>query len=228
MHKSDFYYSQCVEAASKSTMNFHLGAVLAKGGKIISSGHNHCRTYYDGNDVRKQGHRKPVSMHAEMHAIYSLTGMSPSFKQQVQPGQWAVNQELYKCASKVGKSDAPQAGGDKGTGLDKSWGARRRDPRVNGADLYVVRVTKSGVGNAQPCWRCVRWCAWSGVKRIFHWNPKEGRFDVTKVNDESGGFYQTQADTRLFAGAVCMYIPCLCYGGLTVPSRCIDTIERVT
>lgn len=73
---------------------------------------------------------------------------------------------------------------------------------MNGADLYVVRVTKSGVGNAQPCWRCVRWCAWSGVKRIFHWNPKEGRFDVTKVNDESGGFYQTQEDTRLFAGAV--------------------------
>ncbi len=27
---------------------------------------------------------KPVSMHAEMHAIFSLTGMSPSFKTQVQ------------------------------------------------------------------------------------------------------------------------------------------------
>ncbi|KIK15097.1 hypothetical protein PISMIDRAFT_16775 [Pisolithus microcarpus 441] len=87
MHKSNFYYSQCVEAASKSTMNFHLGAVLVKGGKVISSGHNHCRTHYDGKDVREQGHRKPASMHAEMHAIHSLTGMSPSFKQQVQPGQ---------------------------------------------------------------------------------------------------------------------------------------------
>ena len=27
---------------------------------------------------------QPVSMHAEMHAIFSLTGMSPSFKTQVQ------------------------------------------------------------------------------------------------------------------------------------------------
>lgn len=111
-------------------------------------------------------------------------------------------------ASKVGQTfsfgqRASQAGSDthQGTGLDKSWGARRRDPRVNGADLYVVRVTRSGVGNAQPCWRCVRWCALSGVKRIFHWNPKEGKFDMTKVNDESCVFYQTKADTQLFSGA---------------------------
>jgi hypothetical protein len=65
-------------------MTYHLGAVLVKGGKVMSTGYNHHRTHYDGNDVPKHGHRKPTSMHAEMHAIYSLTGMSPSFKQQVQ------------------------------------------------------------------------------------------------------------------------------------------------
>ncbi|KAN0080134.1 hypothetical protein V8E55_009700 [Tylopilus felleus] len=54
---------------------------------------------------------------------------------------------------------------------ERRWDARRRDPRVNGADLYVVRVSKAGVGAAKPCWRCVQWCAWSGVKRIFHWDP---------------------------------------------------------
>lgn len=64
-------------------MNYSLGAILVKGGKIISTGHNHHRTHYDGNHVRTQGHRKPVSMHAEMHAIFNVTGMSPSFKQQV-------------------------------------------------------------------------------------------------------------------------------------------------
>jgi tRNA(Arg) A34 adenosine deaminase TadA len=48
-------------------MLFKLGAVLVKGGKVISTGHNHHRTHYDGNDAK----RKPVSMHAEMHAIFN-------------------------------------------------------------------------------------------------------------------------------------------------------------
>ena len=39
---------------------------------------------------------------------------------------------------------------------ERRWDARRRDPRVNGADLYVVRVSKAGVGAAKPCWRCVQ------------------------------------------------------------------------
>lgn len=84
MNKTQFYLSECAQAASKSPMCFKLGAVLVKGGKVISSGHNHHRPHYDGSEVHQHGHRKPVSMHAEMHAIFSLTGMSPSFKKQVQ------------------------------------------------------------------------------------------------------------------------------------------------
>lgn len=82
MSKTQFYLSQCANAASKSPMCFTLGAVLVKGGKVISSGYNHHRPHYDGADVRTRGHRKPVSMHAEMHAIFSFTGMSPSFRKQ--------------------------------------------------------------------------------------------------------------------------------------------------
>lgn len=82
MNKSQFYLSSCADAASKSPMSYTLGAVLVKGGKIISTGHNHHRPHYDGAEVRTRGHRKPVSMHAEMHAIYNLTGMSPSFRKQ--------------------------------------------------------------------------------------------------------------------------------------------------
>ncbi|KAH9039082.1 hypothetical protein EDB85DRAFT_2141334 [Lactarius pseudohatsudake] len=81
-NKTQFYLSQCADAASKSPMCFTLGAVLVKGGKVISSGYNHHRPHYDGAEVRTRGHRKPVSMHAEMHAIFSLTGMSPSFRKQ--------------------------------------------------------------------------------------------------------------------------------------------------
>lgn len=84
----------------------------------------------------------------------------------------------------------------------KGWNERRRDPRVNGADIYVARITKSGMGNAKPCWRCLEWCRWAGVKRVFHWNGDEGRFEVVKVNSANRENYETRADLRLFAGLV--------------------------
>ena len=100
MNKTQFYLSQCADAASKSPMSFTLGAVLVKGGKVISSGYNHHRPHYDGLQVRTHGHRKPVSMHAEMHAIYALTGMSPSFRKQqgarLQGKQWRGQKALFK------------------------------------------------------------------------------------------------------------------------------------
>ena len=75
---------------------------------------------------------------------------------------------------------------------------------MNGADIYVARFTKNGtMGSAAPCWRCLEWCRWAGVKRIFHWNGDEARFDVVKVNSAQGaGMYETHADVRLFAGLV--------------------------
>jgi hypothetical protein len=85
---------------------------------------------------------------------------------------------------------------------EKAWNARRRDPRINGADIYVARVTKVGMGSARPCWRCVEWCRWAGVKRIFHWNGSDGKFDVVKVNAAKRDQYETHADVRLFAGMV--------------------------
>lgn len=112
MSKSQFYLSQCAEAASKSPMCFCLGAVLVKGGKVIASGYNHHRTHYDGGEISRRGkgpgHRKPVSMHAEMHAIFSATdGWSPAFKQQV----WAKNKgsKKEKEAKDVTASSSSQA-----------------------------------------------------------------------------------------------------------------------
>lgn len=84
----------------------------------------------------------------------------------------------------------------------KGRDARRRDSRVNGADIYVARFTKDGLGSAKPCWRCIQWCCWFGVKRIFHWNPATGGFEVLKVNEGCKDYYETQADVRLFAGLV--------------------------
>jgi hypothetical protein len=94
------------------------------------------------------------------------------------------------------------AGGPVVVDVEKAWSARRRDPRINGADIYVARVTKVGMGSARPCWRCVEWCRWAGVKRIFHWNGEEGKFDMVKVNTAERDQYETHADIRLFAGMV--------------------------
>lgn len=88
---------------------------------------------------------------------------------------------------------------------DRGWDARRRDPRANGADIYVARFTKNGMGSAKPCWRCLEWCRWAGVKRVFHWNADVGSFEVVKVNDAQSGQYETHADIRLFAGMVRTY-----------------------
>ncbi|TFK90915.1 hypothetical protein K466DRAFT_516324 [Polyporus arcularius HHB13444] len=283
MNKTQYYLSQCAEAASKSSMCFTLGAVMVKGGKVISSGYNHHRPHYDGAEVRTHGHRKPVSMHAEMHAIFSLTGMSPSFKTQVQgmerrgqKGQRALrdtsrgpvtppppsgttsalspppssgsskrpkgksrrsrrsscrSRSSSVCSGCRSYSDGESVSGESRPSIshgrshslgpashcdtswntnmntatrlkdgDRGWDARRRDPRANGADLYVARFTKNGMGSAKPCWRCLEWCRWAGVKRIFHWDADEGRFLVVKVNDAQSAQYETHADIRLFAG----------------------------
>jgi len=71
---------------------------------------------------------------------------------------------------------------------------------MNGADLYVARITKNGLGNAKPCWRCLEWCKWAGIKRIFHWNEETSQFEAVKVNNAQPDQYETHADVRLFAG----------------------------
>lgn len=86
------------------------------------------------------------------------------------------------------------------------WSSRRRDLKMNGADIYIVRVTKTGCGNARPCWRCLEWCRWAGVKRIFHWNEITNKFDMVKVNSADLGQYETHADFRLFAGLVRFFL----------------------
>ena len=58
MNKSQFYLSECAEVASKSPMCFKLGAIMVKGGKVISTGYNHHRPNYDGGELGTQGLRK--------------------------------------------------------------------------------------------------------------------------------------------------------------------------
>ena len=70
-------------------MTFTLGSIIVKGGKIISTGYNHQRPRYD-EAFNYRTAAKPVSMHAEMHAISNLTGgMAPPTKWHVLPGEEA-------------------------------------------------------------------------------------------------------------------------------------------
>jgi hypothetical protein len=79
-----------------------------------------------------------------------------------------------------------------------------RSSRANGADIYVVRVGRGGVlGTAHPCARCVQWCGWAGIRRVFHWSPATHRFEVVKVADvKNMAVYATTADRRLASGLV--------------------------
>jgi hypothetical protein len=86
---------------------------------------------------------------------------------------------------------------------DPCRNTRRRHPRVNGADIYVARVLHTGFGTAHPCWRCVQWCRWAGVRRIFHWDDLLGKFKVVKVGEvQREGCYVTSTDKMLSAGLV--------------------------
>lgn len=40
------------------------------------------------------------------------------------------------------------------------------------------------------------------MKRIFHWNGEDGKFDMVKVNTAERDQYETHADIRLYAGMV--------------------------
>ncbi|PVF99585.1 hypothetical protein CPB86DRAFT_806269 [Serendipita vermifera] len=334
--KHQFYLSKCEDAASKSPMCFMLGAVLVKGGKIISTGYNHYRTHYDGDDSKMRG-GKPLSMHAEMHAIYNAVGAAPSFRMQFVQTNVATqddafqplsNQSTFESRKKpdserkpIEKSasvkeavpghasrlstdststslgDAPPASwfswaksrsrdkspdssgakweqeerrratkqrtsgitdhptshiGDeeepklskkstkrKGSSaseekrqrngqvkhmkppgtLNNDKGAKKHTngrSRITGSDLYVVRLTRSGTfGNAMPCWRCLEWCKWAGVKRIFHYSvtrvedlvvgakggagkTRIGRWECVKVNEaRPEDCYWTQGDGKI-------------------------------
>ncbi|EKM52391.1 uncharacterized protein PHACADRAFT_260733 [Phanerochaete carnosa HHB-10118-sp] len=81
---------------------------MVKGGKVISTGYNHHRPHYDGGELGTRGLRKPVSMHAEMHAIYSCIGMSPSFKTQVQAMERSATCQKSDRPRKLSKQ--PQRG----------------------------------------------------------------------------------------------------------------------
>lgn len=88
-----------------------------------------------------------------------------------------------------------------GMASTRVYADRRRNSRLKGADLYVVRLSGRGnrvAGKCDPCARCMAWARWAGLKRIFHWSVAEGvgRWDVVKVNDMDSQGYLTQADLK--------------------------------
>lgn len=55
------------------------------------------------------------------------------------------------------------------------------------------------------------------MKRVFHWDEVEHRFEMVKVNGAERENYETRADTRLFAGLVRVFsASCILHDLLTV------------
>ncbi|WFD33568.1 hypothetical protein MCUN1_000381 [Malassezia cuniculi] len=95
-NRADKMRNAAAQEALRSAMRYRHGAVITKGGKIISQGHNHVRTGFSGPLTTQRTitlpsenttHTDPqipppsqshFSMHAEMHAITSaLRGARP-------------------------------------------------------------------------------------------------------------------------------------------------------
>ncbi|KZO89683.1 hypothetical protein CALVIDRAFT_543363 [Calocera viscosa TUFC12733] len=115
MNKSQIYLSECLDTAQKSSMAYMLGAIIVKGGKVLSHGHNHRRTHYDGSPGNET-HQTAMSMHAEMHAIYSATGFSPAFKTQ-RTALVAANESRFE----LGALSASAADGGQGEHEYAAW-----------------------------------------------------------------------------------------------------------
>ncbi|KAI0920602.1 hypothetical protein AcW1_002295 [Taiwanofungus camphoratus] len=173
--------------------------------QIIEQKANRSQKGAQGLRVAFQGPHEPQSHHAPGLRLPKGKGRRTARSQHRRPQGLIHNSESSSNTSGDGSGSESTRSlasyPDVGCyGKEKGWHARRRDPRVNGADIYVARFTKNGTGSARPCWRCLEWCKWAGIKRIFHWNDEEGRFDVVKVNSAQGNLYETHADFRLFAG----------------------------
>jgi hypothetical protein len=66
--------------------------------------------------------------------------------------------------------------------------------RTNGADIYVVRTNAAGPADAAPCARCLAWCTWSGVRRVFFWSAARGSFACARVAQPGESVYATRSD----------------------------------
>jgi hypothetical protein len=116
--------------------------------------------------------------------------------------------------------DSPKSSRLPSTNRHGSIGLAQRAHRINGADIYVARLGRGGdLGTAHPCTRCLQWCRWAGIRRIFHWSPSTGSFEAVKVAEaEKMNLYMTEADRRLAAGLVTTFCHSRNYTLLNVPS----------
>ncbi|PWN44934.1 hypothetical protein IE81DRAFT_345312 [Ceraceosorus guamensis] len=56
----------------------------------------------------------------------------------------------------------------------------------------------SDYADSRPCWRCIQWCRWAGIKRAF-WTTKDGRWEGAKISDlvaGSSSFHITRAEMQ--------------------------------
>ena len=122
-----------------------------------------CPHHYSHNDGCSKARRPSLHVRGTRVAFHAYGPSPPAAaakrKSAAEARRGAGSEKQSACRSHV---TSPVPPGES----DKAWSARRRDPRINGADIYVARVTKVEMGNARPYWRCVE-CRWAGVKRIF-------------------------------------------------------------
>ncbi|KAF8326042.1 uncharacterized protein EI90DRAFT_3071277 [Cantharellus anzutake] len=154
------------------------------------------------------GNSHPPSAFSTVHSWFKGTGrlLSRLLEQRKTPigvkGRWRTAETSFATLSLTTSQSSSSPMSARINPPPPSYDARRRNPKINGADLYVVRITPGGgTGPSKPCARCIEWCRWAGIKRVFHWDGKSSMFEVAKVSDESG-IYVTPADIKLRNGTI--------------------------
>ena len=89
----------------------------------------------------------------EGRLMVAAVGMGARASRATATGSWAS--KMYGAHHRVAPCVLSRRWGPCGRQAEKGWSAGWRVPRINVADTYIARVTKSGMGSAQQ-WLAVR------------------------------------------------------------------------
>jgi hypothetical protein len=118
---------------------------------MTSSGYNHHQPHHHDAEARSREHRKSLSMHAKMHAIFSLTGISPTHPPPTSGSKWRAGAKQYPpshaCPRQHHPLRTPASGRTRHRLLSANpVGVRRDTPHSVTMEKLIVTGAGSGSG----------------------------------------------------------------------------------
>ncbi|KAL7414558.1 hypothetical protein BDY24DRAFT_414272 [Mrakia frigida] len=236
MCRTNRIQSLLMNEATRSDLAMKHACAILSGGKVLSLSHNSRRTAFAG-EVQTSLHAE-VSAILTATSVSSSSSPSPprtSFCHSAPTRQARKFQQQQQQPNRSSSLSAPSPSPattsfsrDRSTGYAqrKALGGRRSssssgggantgrrtrgDKATYGADLYVCRITKSGVlAESRPCFRCASWIYEAGIKRVFFTARDDSTNKVSWICQSvpeliddmlKGAFFATAMDRNFFLG----------------------------